>query len=286
MRASTLVPYLLMFPVGEGFQSQDQGGIRSRSFGRSPRHRGGGAKPHDVVSLSMHSSQQQRQGVLRTMFRSSPSSTGAAVGILFGASLILSTPASIAAAAAADDNYYGSSSSPSSVYPSVLSGEYSDPQYPQCQRTLQVDEDGITLHFSGTNLGSTNDHPAGGVFLRRGSSCSSRNEIQKYGLRTERFDGQILPSGGLKLNLGHEGVDDEGVWEPANSVIDPKLSFKAVDGIRWKDGTKWIVKKEQGDKPLSTVIGEWIFLAYIGFSTLAGVKGVWDKIQQKRNRTG
>ena len=270
MRASTLVPYLLMFPVGEGFQIQDQGGIRSRSFGRSPRRRGGGAKPNDVVSLSMHSS-QQRQGVLRT----------GAVGILFGASLILSTPA-IAVAAAADDNYYGSSS-PSSVYPSVLSGEYSDPQHPQCRRTLQVDEDGTTLHFSGTNLGSTNDHQAG-VFLRRGS-CS-RNEIQMYGLRTERFDGQILPSGGLKLNLGHEGVDDEGVWEPANSVIDPKLSFKAVDGIRWNDGTKWIVKKEQGDKPLSTVIGEWIFLAYIGFSTLAGVKGVWDKIQEKRNRTG
>ena len=159
-------------------------------------------------------------------------------------------------------------------------GEYSDPQHPQCRRTIQVDKkDGTTIHFSGTQVGRTNDDLTTTISLR---GCSP-NEIQKFGgLRTERIDGQILPSGGLKLAIGH-GID-EGVWEPANSVMDdPHLQFKEVDGIRWNDGTKWIVKNDV-PKPLSTVVGEWIFLAYVGFSTLAGVKGVWDKIQEKRNR--
>jgi hypothetical protein len=42
------------------------------------------------------------------------------------------------------------------------------------------------------------------------------------------------------------------------------------------------------DKPLSTVIGEYIFLAYIGVSTLAGFKGAWEfvlKNKMKKNAT-
>jgi hypothetical protein len=279
MRSFTLLPYLWMCLISEAFQTHGLGRIRHWSLVRSTR-RGRTRNNDNLVSLSMQSSQQQHQG-LRTVFKSSSTSTVvSSVGILLAVSLIL---LSAPPAFAGDENVWSSSSSmgdPSSV---LWTGEYSDPQHPHCRRTIQVDKkDGTTIHFSGTQVGSSNDDPTTTTTISlRG--CSP-NEIQKFGgLRTERIDGQILPSGSLKLNIGH-GIK-EGVWEPANSVMvdDPHLQFKEVDGIRWNDGTKWIVKNDV-PKPLSTVIGEWIFLAYIGFSTLAGVKGVWDKIQEKRNR--
>jgi hypothetical protein len=274
MRSFTLLPHLLwMCPVGDAFKPHSLGRIRHWSFGST--RRGAPTNGDILVSLSMQSSQQQRQD-LRTVFGSSSTSTVSSVGILLAvATLILSAPPAFAGG----DNV-GSSSSMGD--PSVIIGEYSDPQHPHCRRTIQVDKkDGTTIHFSGTQVGSSNDYPTTTTSSLRG--CSP-NEIQKFGgLRTERIDGKILPSGGLKLNIGH-GIE-EGVWEPANSVMvdDPHLQFKEVDGIRWNDGTKWIVKNDV-PKPLSTVVGEWIFLTYIGFSTLAGVKGVWDKIQEKRNR--
>lgn len=153
----------------------------------------------------------------------------------------------------------------------VLNHQYSDPLHPHCRRTIQVDKDGKTFHYSGTAVGLKDDP------VLRGCSPA---EIKKYGLRTGSFDGQIVMPG-LRLSVG-DGIH-EGKWEPANSVTTPSLQFKAVDGIRWNDGNKWIVK-DVASKPLTTVIGEWIFLAYIGFSTLAGVKGVVDKIQEKKNR--
>ncbi len=153
----------------------------------------------------------------------------------------------------------------------VLNHDYSDPLHPQCRRTIQVDSDGKTFHYSGTAVGPKDDP------VLRG--CSP-GEIKQFGLRRASFDGQIqMP--GLQLSVG-DGIH-EGRWEPANSVTTPGLQFKAVDGIRWNDGNKWIVKEET-PKPLTIIIGEWIFLAYIGFSTLAGFKGVFDKIQEKRNR--
>lgn len=152
----------------------------------------------------------------------------------------------------------------------VLNREFVDPVHPKCRRVIQVNQDGKTFHYSGTNV----DRQDGTV-----SRGCTPGEIQKYGLRTESFEGTILQPG-LRLSLG-QGME-EGLWEPANSVTDPKLQFKAVDGIRWNDGTKWIVSEQT--KPLSTIIGEWIFLAYIGFSTLAGVKGVYDKLQEKTTR--
>ena len=44
------------------------------------------------------------------------------------------------------------------------------------------------------------------------------------------------------------------------------------------------ISLSQEEKSLGKQAGEWFFLAYVGFSTLAGVKGVFDKIQEKRNR--
>lgn len=193
------------------------------------------------------------------------------MGHLLGASILLSSAgwASPTIAVAATDN----PALLSSDDVTVLNHEYLDPLHPQCRRTIQVDKDGKTFHYSGTGVGSKDD-----TVLR---GCSP-GEIQKYGLRTGSFDGQIIMPG-LQLSVG-DGIH-EGKWEPANSVTTTpnNLQFKAVDGIRWNDGNKWIVKDET-PKPLTTVVGEWIFLAYIGFSTLAGVKGVVDKIQEKKNR--
>lgn len=154
---------------------------------------------------------------------------------------------------------------------SVLNRDYLDPLHPKCRRTIEVDKDGKTFHYSGTDVG-----PQGDLVLR---GCSP-GEIRNYGLRTSSFDGTISQPE-LRLSVG-DGIH-KGIWESANSIVDPSLQFKAVDGIRWNDGNKWIVKEEK--KSISTVVGEWIFLAYIGFSTLAGVKGVWDKLQEKKNRT-
>lgn len=127
---------------------------------------------------------------------------------------------------------------------SVLNHEYSDPLHPQCRRTIQVDKDGKTFHYSGTGVKSNDDDS-----ILRG--CSPE-EIKKYGLRTGSFDGQILQPE-LRLSVG-DGIH-EGQWEPANSVTTPGLQYKNVDGIRWNDGNKWIVK-DDGPKPLPKVIGE------------------------------
>jgi hypothetical protein len=67
------------------------------------------------------------------------------------------------------------------------------------------------------------------------------------------------------------------VWEPANSA-NTHLGYEDVDGIRWNDGNKWIVKQKTNVQKG----GELIFYSYIGFSTLAGAKGLYDGIQKKR----
>ncbi len=208
--------------------------------------------------LSMQSTKQRHE--LCTVFGLSETSKGAA-SVLLGASLFLSVPPAIGA-----DYYHGGSSPPPDA--SVLMGEYSD-----------LDENGRSFHFSGTDLGLLVDD--GGV-----SRGWSPGEILNYPLlgTEERLDGNVmLRLPGLQLSNGYG--DDKGVWKsPINSVIEPNMPSKAVDGLTKSHDDETTGIKKETKKPLSTVIGEWIFLAYIGFSTLAGVKGVWDKIQEKRNR--
>ncbi|KAL3930895.1 MAG: hypothetical protein SGARI_004349, partial [Bacillariaceae sp.] len=140
----------------------------------------------------------------------------------------------------------------------IFNHDYADPAHPECKRKIQVNRDGKSFKYSGTAVGDASDPTPRG--------CSYR-EVKEYGIRRENFDGKVLP--GFKLELGQSGRI--GKWEPASSET-------SVDGIRWNDGDKWTVR----DKPLTTVVGEYIFLAYIGFSTLAGVKGAYDAIQRKR----
>eukprot|EP00977_Amphora_coffeiformis_P010841 scaffold2536_cov169-Amphora_coffeaeformis.AAC.34 len=146
---------------------------------------------------------------------------------------------------------------------SVFNHEYADPLHPLCDRKIEVAKDGKTFHYSGQAVG-----PKDGVL--RG--CS-RQEIEEYGgLRQESFDGEILDNN--RISSGDGTL--EGFWEPQN-VADTNLGYEDVDGIRWKDGNKWVVNSQSqatknkegkyviGKKPLQVKVGEVIFLAYIGF---------------------
>jgi len=145
---------------------------------------------------------------------------------------------------------------------SVFNHDYADPLHPLCNRKIEVAKDGKTFHYSGTAVG-----PKDGGILR---GCS-RQEIEEYGIRQESFDGHISENN--RISIG-DGIL-EGVWEPQNTA-DTNLGYEDVDGIRWKDGNKWVVnsqvqatKNQDGTyiirkKPLQVVVGEFIFLAYIG----------------------
>jgi hypothetical protein len=137
---------------------------------------------------------------------------------------------------------------------SVYTNDYSDPFYPLCKRHVQVAPDGKTFHYSGTVVGPKDDP------VRRG--CSPP-EIREFGLRNGAFDGEILPDG--RISAG-DGIH-EGVWEAAGSATGTNLGNENVDGIRWNDGNKWVVKP----KSLATEAFKWFFLTYIGVSTLAGM---------------
>jgi hypothetical protein len=163
---------------------------------------------------------------------------------------------------------------------STFNNQYADPLHPFCERKISVAKDKTTFHFTGTDVaGKENGGPLRG--------CSSE-EIKSFPLVKEGFDGKILED---RISVG-DGIH-EGVWESKNTVHNGQ-PYEEEDGIRWQDGNKWIVqsqarvmKNEQGvyevtKKPLSVVIGEYIFYSYIGFSTLAGAKGVADGI--KRNK--
>jgi hypothetical protein len=149
----------------------------------------------------------------------------------------------------------------------VFNHEYTDPLHPECKRKIQVTKDGMSFKYTGTAVGEKDDDA-----IMRGCTYG---EIKEYGIRRESLKGEILP-GNKMLFAGKE--DRIGVWEPAGRGPS-NGPYTDVDGIRWSDDDKWIVK----DKSLSTVIGEFVFLAYIGVSTLAGFKGVYDRIQLDRN---
>jgi len=151
--------------------------------------------------------------------------------------------------------------------PRVFEREYSDPFHPECRRKIRVSGDGTRFHFEGTSL---KNPPQDGIL--RG--CSS-DEIRRYGIRRGSFDGDVITDANRMPKLdAHDGIHD-GVWEPAGSVVDESIKYADVDGIRWKDGNKWIVKQE----PVLTKVGEFVFLAYIGVSTFAGIKWLFEKVQ-------
>jgi hypothetical protein len=149
----------------------------------------------------------------------------------------------------------------------VFNHEYADPLHPECKRKIQVSKDGQSFKYTGTAVGETSD--------LRGCTYA---EIKKFGIRRETLEGRVLP--GNQLDFGRGDQRRIGSWEPANNGP-ANVPYTDMDGIRWADNEKWVVK----DKPLSTVIGEYIFLAYIGFSTLAGVKGVYDAVQRKKKES-
>lgn len=154
--------------------------------------------------------------------------------------------------------------------PRVFANSYDDPLHPLCGRHITIlnTKDG-SFRYDGTAVGPKG---ADSTVLR---GCS-KEEIKTYGLRTGTFTGRIV---GNTISAG-DGIH-EGVWEPAGSVVgDVNIKYTDVDGIRWNDGNKWTVKK----KTAATKVGEFIFLSYIGFSCLAGVKGIYDGIQRRRRR--
>jgi hypothetical protein len=155
---------------------------------------------------------------------------------------------------------------------SVFNHEYADPLHPECKRKIEVSRDRQNFHYSGTAVGPKDDP------ILRGCTVA---EIRDYGIRRGNFDGKILPD--LTLDAG-DGIHI-GTWEPANSMsVEASYEegdlqkYSDVDGIRWKDGNKWIVK----DKSFAALAGEYLFLAYIGVSTLAGVKVAVEYIQRKQ----
>jgi hypothetical protein len=147
----------------------------------------------------------------------------------------------------------------------VYSNDYADPFHPLCKRHVQVAGDGKTFRYWGTAVGPKDDP------VLRGCSPA---EVREYGFRKGKFEGLITADN--KISAG-DGIH-EGVWEPASSAT-TNLGYEDVDGIRWNDGNKWVVKKTEGT---SKVVGEAIFYSYIGFSLLAGMKGLYDGIQRKR----
>jgi hypothetical protein len=147
----------------------------------------------------------------------------------------------------------------------VYTNDYADPFHPLCKRHIQVVGDGKSFRYWGTAVGPKNDP------IERG--CSPE-EIREFGLRQGKFKGVITDEN--KISAG-DGIH-EGVWEPASSAT-TNLGYEDVDGIRWNDGNKWVVKETKKTPKLA---GQVIFYSYIGFSTLAGGKGLYDGIQRKR----
>jgi len=217
------------------------------AVGVLPRRYGASAGP-SLVSSSTNSTDLLNQSKMRLLLPM----------VLFSACLLLGFPFPSAARGA--DPY-------------VFTNDYDDPFHPLCERHIEVSADGASFKYTGTAVGPKGeDAPVG-----RG--CSPQ-EIQKYGLRLGAFDGKILPPGN-RISAG-DGIH-EGLWEPAGSAR-TNLGYEDNDGIRWNDGNKWTVRKAKPEKSAAIKVGETIFYSYIGVSTLAGAKGLYDGVKRQRKR--
>mmetsp|Transcript_26933 Transcript_26933/g.57684 ORF Transcript_26933/g.57684 Transcript_26933/m.57684 type:complete len:254 (+) Transcript_26933:257-1018(+) len=146
------------------------------------------------------------------------------------ASFMMTDMANTAGISNASRNGASIEESLSTSSPSVFNHNYADPLHPECERKIQVNEDGLGFQYSGTAVGPKDDP------VLRG--CTPP-EIKKYGTRRGAFDGKVLP--GLKLDAG-DGIH-VGVWEPAVATnAAGHQRYEDLDGIRWDDGNKWIVQ--------------------------------------------
>jgi len=155
---------------------------------------------------------------------------------------------------------------------SVFVNDYADPQHPLCQRTIEIQGDSVRL--IGTETSSN-------------GGCS-REEVNEYGRREFTKNGRLT----IKDGMSTLQFDDRmGVWEAKD--LQNSQSYGKADGIRWNDGTKWIVKSQsqvkitKGQYSIKTKgRGSQAFaviaFAYLGLSGLAGVKGVYDTAQRKK----
>lgn len=148
----------------------------------------------------------------------------------------------------------------------VFTNDYSDPLHSLCRRHIQVSKTPMTLgqdgtsrfsfQYEGTAVGPKDDDS--GVL----HGCS-KEEIKEFGLRKGSFTGSIV---GNRISAG-DGIH-EGIWEAAGSVDDGALKYTDVDGIRWNDGNKWIVK----EKSLPERALEIVFNSYASLMALVGLK--------------
>lgn len=230
-----------------------------RSSGCSFKH----SKTNDrntFTNLASSTKREEEDGSGRTFSQSLLTSATAA---FLMTSVLLSTPVNAVAA---------------SFDPSLFNGDYADPFHPLCERHIDVSADKKSFHYSGTAVGPKSD-----TSVLRG--CSPE-EQEKYGLRKGAFDGLIIGEDGSKISAG-DGVH-EGAWEPAGTILDDKLTGIDRDGIRWNDGNKWVKTSpaSNGMGSMGENAGKAFFLAYVGFSLLAGFKELAKRFEKwNENRT-
>ena len=171
--------------------------------------------------------------------------------LLLGTILSLSDPSIAAASSAVID--IPTTRTASSVY----SSSYDDPDHPFCKRRIDVTRDGKTFKYTGQAVGSRSLHTE----ATKGVGCSSE-EIKDYGgSRTFVVRGQITDSGRIVSTDEGAGFKLDGIWDS--------------DGIQWNDGTKWTVNGNSEELSPEQTAGKAFFLAYVGFSLLAGAKAVF-----------
>lgn len=157
----------------------------------------------------------------------------------------------------------------------LFSNDYEDPLHPFCRRHIQVSSvDGShSFTYSGSSVDSPKDDP-------RLYGCSPKETKQFGRLQKDTFGGTITDN--KITGIDKNGQTLQGVWEPAGSVAATTTKeLGDVDGIRWSDGNKWIVK----EKSLAMQAGEFLTFSYIGVSLLAGVNGLYQMYQKKTSET-
>ena len=149
---------------------------------------------------------------------------------------------------------------------SVFSRDYVDPLHPLCERHIRVYVGGKQFKYKGTDVNAPSSEQRG---------CSEA-EIQQFGLQNVAFQGTIVDE---RVQVADRGL--VGTWEPAVGTASGSLGGDDQDGIRWNDGNKWTAIPKP-EKSLGKKIGELVIGAYVGASTLAGVKGAYDGWQRKQ----
>lgn len=114
--------------------------------------------------------------------------------------------------------------------------DYEDAMHPSCERHIKVERTagpkGYVAHFSGTDVGP----PGIGQVVKVG--CTEQ-EVTQYKLRRWEFDARISSDG--------NSVDaDDGIHVGQWRSLD-RDETKPWEGIRWKDGNRWVVVDRSQD---------------------------------------